>query len=135
MHEIALEGKTYYHTFQPPSSSKREVCNKPSIIRRLPKIWILGFLKACKMHSPGSFAVPNYHYRKLNFAYPPDITIRNSIMMYLTPQQFSWFKNYKLLVFKLLPGIFFASAKTITALVDTDLLVMMKMVAKSNART
>ena len=92
-------------------------------------------LKACKLHSPGSFAVPNYPYRKLNFADPPDITIRNSIMMYLTPQQFSWFKNYKLLVLKLLPGIFFASAKTITALVDTDLLVMMKMVAKSNART
>ena len=57
------------------------------------------------------------------------------IIICFIPQHFSWFKNYKLLIFKLVPGAFFASAKTIKAIVETDLLLMMKMVAKSNART
>ena len=55
-------------------------------------------------------------------------------MVYLISQQFSWFKNYKLLIVKPVPGAYFASAKTISAFVDPDLLLMMKMVPQSNAR-
>ena len=40
-----------------------------------------------------------------------------------------------ILILKIFPGAFFSCAKTIRALVDTDLLLMMKMVAESNART
>ena len=62
---------------------------------------ILGSLKACKMLSPGSFALQDYTYRKLNLCsllenfpqYPPDITIQNIIIIYFILQLFSWFKN------------------------------------------
>ena len=66
--------------------------------------------------------------------YPPDIIIQTSIIVYLISQHFSWFKNYKLFIVKLVPDAYFASAKTISAFVGPDLLLMMKMVAKSNAR-
>ena len=56
-------------------------------------------------------------------------------LIFLIPQHFSWFKNYELLVFKLVPGAFLAIAKAISVFIDTDLLLMMKMVAKSNTRT
>ena len=69
--------------------------------------------------------------------YPPNITIRTSTIVYLIPQHFSWFKHYKVLILKLVPGGSFASAKTIIAFIDVDLLLMIKMmvVTKSNART
>ena len=38
------------------------------------------------------------------------------------------------LILKLVPGASFASAKTISAFVDTDLQLMMKMLGKSNSR-
>ena len=57
--------------------------------------------------------------------------MRTSVTIYLIPQHFSWLKNLKLLILKLVPGAFFTSAKTINAFVDTDLLLMMMMVAQS----
>lgn len=50
---------------------------------------------------------------------------------YLIPERFLWFKIYKLLILKLVHATSFASVKT-RAFVDTDLLLMKKMVAKSN---
>ena len=74
------------------------------------------------------------HWLCENFPeYPPDIIIQTSIIVYLILQHFSWFKNYNLLILKPIPGTYFASAKTISAFVDPDLLLTMKMVAKSNA--
>ena len=75
------------------------------------------------------------HYLCKNFPeYPPEIIIKTSIIVYVIPQYFSWFKNYKLLILKLVPSASFACAKTISAFVDLNLLLMIKMVAKSNAR-
>ena len=34
-----------------------------------PKFWFSAFLRACKIHSPGCFALPNYLFRKCNFAF------------------------------------------------------------------
>ena len=45
------------------------------------------------------------------------------------------YKLQTVLIRKLVPGPSFASSKTISAFINTDLLLMMKMVAKSNART
>ena len=39
------------------------------------------------------------------------------------------------MIVKFVPGIFFASAKTISVFADTDLQLMMKMVTKSNLCT
>ena len=61
--------------------------------------------------------------------YPPDIIV------YIISKHFPRFKNYKILILNLILGAFFACAKTISAFVDPDLLLMIKMVAKSNART
>ena len=61
--------------------------------------------------------------------YPPDIIV------YIISKNFPRFKNYKILILNLILGASFACAKTISAFVDPDLLLMMKMVAKSNART
>ena len=44
-------------------------------------------------------------------------------------------KLQTVLVLKLIPISSFASVKRISAAIDTDLLLTMKMVAKSNART
>ena len=81
------------------------------------------------MLSPGFFAVLSIP-RKLSFA---DIITQTSIIVYLIQHHFSWFKNYKLLILKLVPGASFASAKTISVFVDADLQLMMGIVAKSNA--
>ena len=67
--------------------------------------------------------------------YPSEITIRISAIVYLIPQHFSWFKNYTVLIPKLIPGSSFASSKTIRALFGTDLLLIVRMVARGNART
>ena len=76
------------------------------------------------------------HCVRENFPeYPPDITIQISTIVYLIPQLFSWLKSYKVLIPKFFPGGSFASTKTIRALLDMNPLLMMKMVAKSNART
>ena len=40
-----------------------------------------------------------------------------------------------MLILKLVPGASFANAKTISAFVDMDLLLMMKMMVKSKAQT
>ena len=45
---------------------------------------------------------------------------------------FNVLKLQTVLILKLIPGASFASVKTISAFVDTDLQLMMKMVAKSN---
>ena len=81
------------------------------------------------MLSPGFFAVPSIS-RKLSFA---DIITQTSIIVYLIQHHFSWFKNYKLLILKLVPGASFASAKTISVFVDANLQLMMGIMAKSNA--
>ena len=47
-------------------------------------------------------------------------------------QHFSWFKYYEVFIHKLVPSSSFTSAKTIRALFETDLLLMMKVVVKSN---
>ena len=44
--------------------------------------------------------------------YPPDIILRTSVIVYLIPQHFLWFKNCKLYWFLLVSGASFASAKT-----------------------
>ena len=48
--------------------------------------------------------------------YPLEITIETLIIVYLIQQEFSWFKNHKLLIDKLGPGPFFASSKTVSVL-------------------
>ena len=63
--------------------------------------------------------------------YPPDIILRTSVIVYLIPQHFLWFNNYKLYWFLLVSGASFASAKTRSVFVDTDLQLMMKRVVKS----
>ena len=45
------------HMLQPLSNSKRNVSIEPSI--SYPVFWILGLLKAWKMHSPGPSALPD----------------------------------------------------------------------------
>ena len=47
-------------------------------------------------------------------------------------QHFSSFKYYEVFIHKLVPSSSFTSAKTIRALFETDLLLMMKVVVKSN---
>ena len=44
--------------------------------------------------------------------HPPGKAIRTSVTVYLMTQDFSWFKNYKLLILKLVPGASFSRAKT-----------------------
>ena len=47
--------------------------------------------------------------------YPCDITIPIFIVTYSFPQHSSWFKNYKLLILKLVPGASLACAETFGA--------------------
>ena len=61
---------TYLHTFQPPSSSKREVCNnpvQPSDSAMFVKTLDFRLSENLKIPSPGRFALHDYP-RKLNFA-------------------------------------------------------------------
>ena len=51
--------------------------------------------------------------------YPLERAMQTSIIVYLIPQHCPWFKNYKLLILKLVLGFFFACAKTISPFVDT----------------
>ena len=58
------------------------------------------FSESLKMHSSGPLVLPNYtnevEFSKNFLQYPPIVTIGISIIVYLIPQHFSWFKNYKL---------------------------------------
>ena len=87
------------------------------------------------MNSSGPFALPNSP-QKVEFCenfpkYPSEIsTIRISTIVYFIPQHFSQFKNYKVLIPKLVPRSSSASAKTIRALFGTDLLLVIRMVAR-----
>ena len=65
--------------------------------------------------------------------YLPDITMRTWKKVYLMAQHFSWFKNYRLFILRLVPGASFLSAKTMSDFVNMNLMV--RMAIKSNART
>ena len=85
----------------------------------------------------GIFCTPKFslgslilYYLSKNFLeYPPDIIV------YTIPKHFLQFENDKLLILILVLGTSFACVKTISVFVDAYLLLRMKMVAKSNART
>ena len=76
-----------------------------------------------------------YPLRKNFREYPHDITIRISVIVYSSPQYFSWFKNYKMYWLSILFLALVTCGKTLCGLVDTDVLLMMNMVSESNART
>lgn len=66
--------------------------------------------------------------------YSHNTTIRISILVYSSPRHFSWFKNHKLHWFSNSHlALSFACTKTFRALVDTNLLLMMNIVAERNA--
>ena len=137
-----------YHTTQPPSSSKREVFNEPSISWRLhhgchqSEILDYRLSESPENAFSRTFSSPKlpleswilYCLWKNFHEYPSDITIWILIIAYSVPQQFSWFKKYKfywflnsfLLLFWLMPIQF-------VPFFDTNILLMMKMVAESNA--
>ena len=133
--------------FQPPSSSKREVCNKPGTclgdVTKIAKIFYFSLSESLKNSLFRTFSSPKsslehwiLHFLCKNLPeYPPDITMWTSAIVYLIPQNFSWFKNYRVLISKLVPDDSFNSTKTIKAFIDTDLLIMMKMLTKSNTCT
>ena len=77
----------------------------------------------------------NRSCREIRFAKSPNITTGIWEIDYLIPQRFSWLKNYKLYWYSLLPDNFFDNAKTMKAFDDTDLMLTMEMVDKSNLRT
>ena len=118
-----------YRTFQPPSSSKQEVCNKPNLIGGTTGAKILDcrVFKNLKNAFSRTFCFPKLslgssilHCLCKNFPkYLPDIILWTSLIVYLIQQHFSWFKNYKLYWFLLASGTSFASAKTRSASVDT----------------
>ena len=102
-----------------------------------------GLSESLKMHSLGAFCSPKLslesrilHSLPENFPeYLPNITIgtSTSIIVYLIPQHlFHGSKITNCSDFKTLPDVSFACVKTISAFVDTDLKLMMKMVDKSN---
>ena len=131
---------TEYHTFQPPSSSEREVFHKLSISLRwqhgCQNFGFQALWKPEKCTLQDLLLSQILHCLRETFReYSPDITTQTSPIVYLIPQHFSSFKNYKVLIPKLVSGGSFASAKAIRAFVDKDLLFMMNLVAKSNACT
>ena len=74
------------------------------------------------------------HFRCKNFSeFPPDLTIEVSIIVFLIPQHFSWFKNYKSSRFSNFLLVLLSLVSKQQVIFDTDPLLMMKMVAKSNA--
>ena len=88
------------------------------------KILDFRFFKSLKNPLSKTFCFPKFCK---NFPeYPPEITIRTWIIVYLIPKHFSWFKNCKILI--LVCGASFTSAKMTSAFVHTNLLLMMKMV-------
>ena len=125
---ISIIEKFLQRAFQPLSCSKWEVCNKPSISWRWQNVAkVLDF----RLHESLKNALSRTFYSpKLSLeswilhSFCKKVALQTSIIVYLILQRFSWFKNYKLLILKPIPDAFFAYGKTISAFVDTGLLLI-----------
>ena len=141
----------HFHTFQPPSSWKREVWNKTLDNvggTMVAKIFNFRFSETQKKSFSRTFCslkmsleIRILHCLCENFLeYPPDI-IQTSITVYLVWQNFWWFKSYKLYLFSNFFYLFFklnfpgVLSIVLKCFVDMDLLLIVKITIKSSAHS